>query len=251
MKDILNRRVKHRESFRPFAPSIKDNYSKKYFHLDCPSPYMLLIAKVKKKRLIPSVTHIDGTARVQTVSKKSNSKFYDLLDKFQKLTGVPCVLNTSFNDAGDPIVESPMDALQTFFKCDMDFLYLGDYLIHKKNQKNIKNINKKITRDIKLNILQKRKKILKKFFKNYSKNECKKFIFRKNKESIYNLVFKNYNQFNIKINNWKNHNKKILIVGDQHHTNLLFRIFPKLNVINIIGFINYLGNSSKKLNILN
>ena len=113
MKDILNKRVKHRESYRPFAPAILEEDCNEYFDLNNPSPYMLLIAKVKKKS-IPSVTHIDNTARVQTVNKKTNEKFYNLIKEFKEITKVPCVLNTSFNDAGDPIVETPEDALYTF-----------------------------------------------------------------------------------------------------------------------------------------
>ena len=95
--------------------------------------------------------------QVQTVSSVSNKKFYKLIDNFQKITGVPCILNTSFNDAGDPIVETPLDALETFFKCDMDYLYLEEYLIDKKNQKNIKKIYKKIIFDIKKTIANKEK----------------------------------------------------------------------------------------------
>ena len=120
MKDILNDRVKHRENYRPFAPSILEEESSKYFDLKIPSPFMLLIAKVKKRN-VPAITHVDNTARVQTINKTTNLKFYNLIQEFKKLTGVPCVLNTSFNDAGDPIVETPEDALETLLKCDMDY----------------------------------------------------------------------------------------------------------------------------------
>ena len=250
MKDILNKRVKHRESFRPFAPSIKIEDSKDYFDLNCPSPYMLLIAKVKKKKVIPSVTHIDGTARVQTVSSVSNKKFYRLIDNFQKITGVPCILNTSFNDAGDPIVETPLDALETFFKCDMDYLYLEEYLIHKKNQKNIQKIFKKITFDIKKRIGNKRKVILNKFFKNYSKKNCKNFIIANNKNSIYNLVFDNINKLDLQIKDWVSSKKKILIIGTEKHTKLIFKLFPLMSKLNIVGCVDYLGKSRNKLNFL-
>ena len=250
MKDILNKRVKHRESFRPFAPSIKIENSKEYFNLDCPSPYMLLIAKVKKKRIIPSVTHIDGTARVQTVSSVSNKKFYGLIDNFQKITGVPCILNTSFNDAGDPIVETPLDALETFFKCDMDYLYLEEYLINRKNQKNIQKVLKKIKKDIKIEIDKKRKVILKKYFNNYSKKNCKKFINNKNQMSIYNLVFENINKFELQIKKWISLEKKILIIGTQNHTKLIYKLFPDMAKLNVIGHVNYKKISKNKLNFL-
>ncbi len=128
MKDKLNKQVKHRESFRPFAPACLEESAGEYFELDCPSPFMLLIAKVKKDN-IPAVTHVDGTARVQTVNADQNPKFYSLIKEFQKLTGVPVVLNTSFNDSGEPIVETPEDAVRTFKSTNLDALIIGDYLL--------------------------------------------------------------------------------------------------------------------------
>ncbi len=128
MKDKLNMQVKHRESFRPFAPICLEEHANEYFELDCPSPFMLLIAKVKRDN-IPAVTHIDGTARVQTINAKQNPKIYSLIKEFQKLTGVPVVLNTSFNDSGEPIVETPEDAVRTFKSTNLDALIIGDYLL--------------------------------------------------------------------------------------------------------------------------
>ena len=128
MKDKLNMQVKHRESFRPFAPVCLEENANEYFELDCPSPFMLLIAKVKKDN-IPAVTHIDGTARVQTITTNQNPKLYSLIKEFEKLTGVPVVLNTSFNNSGEPIVETPKDAVRTFKSTNLDALILGDYLV--------------------------------------------------------------------------------------------------------------------------
>lgn len=128
MKDKLNMQVKHRESFRPFAPICLQEYANEYFELNCPSPFMLLIAKVKKNN-IPAVTHVDGTARVQTINADQNLKLYSLIKEFQKLTGVPVVLNTSFNDSGEPIVETPKDAVRTFKSTNLDALIIGDYLL--------------------------------------------------------------------------------------------------------------------------
>lgn len=134
MKDVLNNRVKHRENWRPFASAILQESVSDYFELDAESPFMLLAAKVKKDKLgsIPSVTHVDGTSRIQSVTKKDNGRFYDLIAAFHKATGVPLILNTSFNLGGDPIVETPADALNTFLKTEMDALVLEDYLILKK-----------------------------------------------------------------------------------------------------------------------
>lgn len=128
MKDKLNMQVKHRESFRPFAPACLEETASEYFELDCPSPFMLLVAQVKKKN-IPAVTHVDNSARVQTVNADQNPKFYSLIKEFKKLTGVPVVLNTSFNDSGEPIVETPKDAIKTFKSTNLDTLIIRDYLV--------------------------------------------------------------------------------------------------------------------------
>ena len=116
MRDILNEKIKHRELFRPFAPSVLLEHCTNFFDIDDESPYMLLVAKVKKPDLIPAITHVDGTARVQTVTKDANGIFYDVIEEFYKLTGIPLILNTSFNDAGEPIVETPEDATICFLK---------------------------------------------------------------------------------------------------------------------------------------
>ena len=129
MKDILNAKIKHRESFRPFAPSIMEEYLEEYFELDIPSPYMLLVAKIKKPQSIPAVTHLDGTGRVQTVSKESNSLYYDLIQNFYKLTGVPVIINISMNVRGEPIVNTPEQAYKMLKKTDMDYLVMDNYLI--------------------------------------------------------------------------------------------------------------------------
>ena len=132
MKDVVNKNVKHREIYRPFAPAVLEEDYKKFFKLKTPSPYMLLVAKVKKPKLIPSVTHVDGTARVQTVNKQQNEIFYNLIKNFKKITGIGCILNTSFNDAGEPIVETPIDAILGILNMKLDYLVLGDRVIDAK-----------------------------------------------------------------------------------------------------------------------
>ncbi len=131
MKDTLNRRVKHREPFRPFAPAVLAEAQADWFELGEDSPFMLLVARVRaaQRPRIPAVTHVDGTARVQTVRREHNPLFHGLIAAFARRTGVPVVLNTSFNDRGDPIVETPGDALEMFLHSDIDALLLGDLLI--------------------------------------------------------------------------------------------------------------------------
>ncbi|QNP68201.1 carbamoyl transferase [Streptomyces roseirectus] len=131
MKDILNSKVKHREAFRPFAPAVLAHRAAEYFDLDIESPYMLLVAPVRDNRRqeVPAITHVDGTARVQTLTPEANGAFYDLVERFGELTSVPVVLNTSFNDRGEPIVETPEQALAFFGPSKLDYLFLEDFLV--------------------------------------------------------------------------------------------------------------------------
>tara|TARA_Y100000590_G_scaffold413387_1_gene509177 strand:+ start:657 stop:2357 length:1701 start_codon:yes stop_codon:yes gene_type:complete len=129
MKDILNEKIKHRESFRPFAPSILEEHYSEYFDIDIPSPYMLMVAPVKKPDKIPAVTHVDGTGRVQTVSKNSNPLYHTLISKFHELTGVPVIINTSMNVRGEPIVNTPEQAYNMLIKTDMDYLFMKNFMV--------------------------------------------------------------------------------------------------------------------------
>ena len=129
MKEILNEKIKHRESFRPFAPSILEEYYSEYFDVDIPSPYMLMVAPVKKPDKIPAVTHVDGTGRVQTVSKNSNPFYHKLISKFYELTGVPVIINTSMNVRGEPIVNTPEQAYKMLTKTDMDYLFMKNFMV--------------------------------------------------------------------------------------------------------------------------
>jgi len=130
MKDLVNAKIKFRESFRPFAPSVRYEKSQKYFDLAGESPYMLLTASVKNSDL-PAITHVDGTARLQSVRREQNPLFYDLLAEFEKKTGCPVLLNTSFNLRGEPIVSSAEDAYRTFLASGLDYLVLGPFLLDK------------------------------------------------------------------------------------------------------------------------
>ncbi len=138
MKDILNAKVKHREIFRPFAPATLDESFQEYFNTDDKSPYMILVSDVKedKHSVIPAVTHVDGTGRLQTVNREYNPKYWNLINQFGKITGVPVILNTSFNVKGEPIVCTPEDAVKCFLGTNIDYLVIGNYIVTKtKEQK--------------------------------------------------------------------------------------------------------------------
>lgn len=155
MQSIMNLKIKYRESFRPFAPSCLEEKVSEYFELDRPSPYMLLVAPVRKGRClgldesenldirerinqvrsdIPAVTHVDYSARVQTVSRGTSPRYYDIIKAFDDLTGCGVIINTSFNVRGEPIVCTPEDAYRCFMRTEMDFLVLGSYILDKRHQ---------------------------------------------------------------------------------------------------------------------
>ncbi len=132
MKDILNARVKNREPFRPFAPSVLASATGDWFDQSYPSPFMVLVYSVlpEKRRLVPAITHVDGTGRLQTVEEAENPRYHRLIAEFERQTGVPILLNTSFNES-EPIVMTPGDALETFAKTRIDLLVLGNYVVRR------------------------------------------------------------------------------------------------------------------------
>jgi carbamoyltransferase len=136
-KDILNTRVKHREYWRPFAGIILKEYVDEYFEDAFETPYMLysLTVKEDKRGVIPAITHEDNSCRIQTITYEQNPEVTQLITEYQKLSGVPVILNTSFNDNGKPIVETPTHAIEAFLKMDIDYLVIGNYIVNKKDIK--------------------------------------------------------------------------------------------------------------------
>jgi carbamoyltransferase len=157
MQSVLNLKIKFRESFRPFAPSVLRERVSECFDLDSDSPYMLLVADVKKEKLraladgelsaqgfdklkvirsdIPAITHVDNSARIQTVDEEDNPRYHGLIRRFYEKTGCPVVINTSFNVRGEPIVCTPQEAYTCFMRTNMDYLVLGSFVLAKKQQK--------------------------------------------------------------------------------------------------------------------
>jgi carbamoyltransferase len=138
MKDIINTKIKFREPYRPFAPSVLAECTEAYFDLPnaahhYPARYMLYVVPVRpaKQSILPAITHVDGTGRLQTVSRDTNPRYYGLIERFAQATGVPAILNTSFNLKGEPIVNTPANAFNTFSKSEMDTLVLGNFVIEK------------------------------------------------------------------------------------------------------------------------
>ncbi len=134
MKDLINSKIKRRESFRPFAPAILKEEVSNWFELEADVPYMSIVLKIleSKRRFLPAVTHVDGTGRLQTVDKTKNKLFYELIMCFKSLSGVPVILNTSFNE-NEPIVNTPDEAINCFLRTKMDVLAIGNYVITRQN----------------------------------------------------------------------------------------------------------------------
>ena len=134
MRDIINLKIKFREKFRPFAPSILEEQVGEYFELDAPAPFMEKVYKIKpeKQPLIPAVTHVDGTGRLQSVNRRTNPLYWELINTFFEKTGVPIVLNTSLNE-NEPIVRTPAEAIQCFLRTSMDVLVVGNYYIERQD----------------------------------------------------------------------------------------------------------------------
>ena len=133
MKDILNLKIKRRESFRPFAPSILREHVAGWFETDDDVPFMMQVYPVRldKRALIPAVTHVDGSGRLQTVTRATNPRYYALIEAFRVLTGVPMLLNTSFNE-NEPVVCRPQEALDCFLRTRMDLLVMGDWVVQRQ-----------------------------------------------------------------------------------------------------------------------
>jgi carbamoyltransferase len=170
MQKNLNLKVKYRESFRPFAPSVLREDVSEWFNINSDSPYMLLVSSINKKKCvsmteeqkklfgidklnikrseIPAVTHVDYSARIQTVHENTNKRYYELLKKFKEITNCPVLVNTSFNVRGEPIVNTPLDAFNCFMGTDLDKLVIGNFYLDKKKQN--QNLKKDYSKEFEL-----------------------------------------------------------------------------------------------------
>ena len=134
MRSIINMKIKMREGFRPFAPTILEDHIQEYFQIDRPSPYMLLVAPVQPDKDLPAITHVDGSARIQSINREQDERYFDLLSAFHRRTGCPVIINTSMNVRGEPIVNTPDDAYRCFMRTHMDAIAIGNTLLLKEDQ---------------------------------------------------------------------------------------------------------------------
>jgi len=239
MKDFINIRVKHRETYRPFAPAVLLEDCPEYFDLNVPSPFMLLVADCKKPEAIPSVVHVDNTARVQTVTAEDNDRFFDLVSAFKELTGIPVVLNTSFNDAGEPIVETPEDALICFLRSDMDKLVLGDELIDRP--KNPGALLAKLDTDREAAIGARRRHLVDWLCPGYSEEERDRYIARENAQAVWHVTYRAKSNLESRVLDWIKEGKSIHIVGTRDHTALIQKVISGFEQLRVTGYLDYNG----------
>lgn len=237
MRDFVNEKVKDREKYRPFAPSVLLEDCNEYFDIDYESPYMLQVVNVKKPDKIPAVTHVDDTARVQTVTKETNRKYYELIKEFKSITGVPVVLNTSFNQSGEAIVESPLDALICFIRTDMRYLVLGDNLIDRRNID--EQLLDDLVADRQTHIQEQEDQIIDKHFSDYDVDERDNYIEFENEKARWHATKRPQYELEKQVNQWIEEGTKVLIVGTPDHTRALLDHINRIWEVDIVGFTQF------------
>ncbi|MDB2464702.1 polysaccharide deacetylase family protein [Amylibacter sp.] len=241
MKDKLNSSVKFREEYRPYAPVILRDRVSEYFDLECDSPFMLMVADVKKDKydVIPSVNHVDGTARVQTVTEEDNGNYYKILKSFDEITGVPVLLNTSFNVNREPIVETPDDALICAFGTSIDYLVMDGRLIDCKPYRQPELVTKVTKERNEKNDLH-YQALIKKHLFGYNISEMDEYIKEENLIADWHRNYSSKYELEKLIVRWsKNNVNDILVVGTRGHTKCLYMYisgFPNVDISKFIAW---------------
>lgn len=234
MKDTLNHRVKFREGYRPYAPSILAEFAAEWLHLDADSPFMLLVTEVReeKRALIPAVTHVDNTTRPQTVTAEANPHYYRLIREFHRLTGVPMVLNTSLNVNREPIVETPIDALICAFGTAIDFLYLDGLLIECTPYADPALV-KRLLSDRAQVLDEDWKTATGKYLTRYDAAERDAYLTEANRVTEWHRDYRSKYELEQRMAAWTSAGARIAIVGTRAHTRALYLHidgFPDLDV---------------------
>ncbi len=237
MKDTLNHRVKFREGYRPYAPSILAEHAAEWLELDHPSPFMLLVVKVRKEKraLVPAITHVDNTTR-QTVTESANPEYYRMIRAFHRLTRVPIVLNTSLNVNREPIVETPIDALMCAFGTAIDFLYIEGLLIACQPY---------ATPEIVKRLGAQRRKLLDtewslitaKYLTAYDPAARDRYLGEANKIAEWHRNYRSKYELECKLDEWCARRARVLIVGTRGHTGCLHRHIDRFKELRVHRFV--------------
>ncbi len=238
MKDILNRRVKFREPYRPYAPSILQEHAADWLHLDGPSPFMLLVVEVRedKRALIPAVTHVDHTTRPQTVTETANPAYYRMIREFHRLTGVPLVLNTSLNINREPIVETPIDALICAFGTAIDYLYLDGALIRCEPYARPELVQQ-LTADRAKVLDEEWTGITARYLTRYDKAERDSYLAEANRIAEWHREYRATYELERKMLEWRAARAPLVIVGTRGHTRCLHDYIDAFDELNVRAFV--------------
>ena len=234
MKDTLNRRVKFREPYRPYAPSMLADHASEWLDLDAPSPFMLMVVEVRdaKRARVPAITHVDNTTRPQTVTPEINPNYYRLISEFHRLTGVPMVLNTSLNVNREPIVETPIDALICVFGTAIDYLYLEGVLIDCPQYANPEMVAR-LTADRARALDEEWKLVTARHLMRYDTTERDTWLAEENKIAEWHREYRAKYELEKHLAAWKAKRARVVILGTRGHTRCLYEYvdgFPSLDV---------------------
>ena len=238
MKDTLNRRVKFREPYRPYAPSVLAEHAREWLDLDADSPFMLMVVEVRedKRALIPAITHVDQTTRPQTVTQEVNPHYYRLIAEFHRLTGVPMVLNTSLNVNREPIVETPLDALICAFGTAIDFLYLEGLLVECPPYANPEMVAR-LSADRTRALDEEWKTITARHLTRYDTAERDAYLAAENTIAEWHREYRSKYELEQRLAAWTVKRARVVVVGTRGHTRCLYEYVDGLASLPVTAFI--------------
>ena len=238
MKDTLNHRVKFREGYRPYAPSILAEHAAEWLHLDADSPFMLMVVEVReeKRALVPAVTHVDRTTRPQTVTREANPNYHRLISEFHRMTGVPMVLNTSLNINREPIVETPIDALICAFGTAIDYLYLDGQLITCRPYANPEMVAR-LTAERARGLDAEWERITATYLTSYDRAERDAYLAQENAIAEWYRNYRSKYELEQRMAGWRQRGARVAIVGTRGHTRCLRLYVDGVPDLNVVAFV--------------
>ena len=238
MKDTLNRRVKFREPYRPYAPSILAEHAREWLDLDAESPFMLMVVDVRddKRARVPAITHVDNTTRPQTVTRDVNPNYYRLISEFHRLTGVPMVMNTSLNVNREPIVETPIDALICVFGTAIDVLYIDGLLVECPPYANPEMVAR-LTADRADALNQEWKTITARHLTRYDTAERDAWLAEENKIAEWHREYRAKYELEQRLALWKARRARVVVIGTRGHTRCLYEYVDGFASLEVTAFV--------------
>lgn len=240
MFDYLNSSIKFREAYRPYAPVVLEEHVSDYFEYEGSAPFMLLVADVKpdKRDVIPAVTHVDGTARIQTVTAADNGIYYEVVKAFHDITGVPVLINTSFNVNREPIVETPLDSLICAFSTSIDYLFIEKRLIECKAYRNPELVNQ-MRKDRERTLARQYSRITEKHLHRYNHDEMQAYLKEENEIAEWHRRYRAKYELEKAMIGWSRDHESLLIVGTRNHTKCLYLYIPDFPSLKVHGFVPF------------